>query len=126
MDRLLHDRSQELKFKRGHDKDGEKLEQLMRLMPEAFLYDYDGVEGNLARLRFCPNSNYDPATYEARVVHSLAGTILIDLQQKRLAKLAGHLINRVEFGFGILGHIDDGAQSRFGARRSDLHNGRLP
>jgi hypothetical protein len=107
MDRLLHDPSQQLKFKQGHDEDEQKLEKLMRLMPEAFLYDYDGLEGNLVRLKFHPNSNYHPPTYEARVVHSLAGTILIDSQQKRLAKLSGQLINRVEFGYGLLGHIDN-------------------
>jgi hypothetical protein len=107
MDRLLHDPNQQLKFKRGHDEDEQKLENLMRLMPRAFLYDYDGVEGNLVRLKFRPNSNYNPTTYEARVAHSLAGTILIDSQQKRLAKLSGQLMNRVEFGYGLLGHIDD-------------------
>jgi hypothetical protein len=26
----------------------------MRLMPETFLYDYDGFEGNLVRLKFRP------------------------------------------------------------------------
>lgn len=65
MDRLLHDPSEQLKFKQGHDEDEQKLEKLMRLMPEAFLYDYDGVEGNLVRLKFRPNSNYSPPTYEA-------------------------------------------------------------
>jgi hypothetical protein len=42
------------------------------------------------------------------VVHSLAGTILIDSQQKRLARLSGQLINPVQFGYGFLGHIDNG------------------
>ncbi len=114
MDRLLHDPSQQLKFKRGHDEDEQTLEKLMRLMPEAFLYDYDGVEGNLLRLKFRPNTNYSPPTYEARVVHSLAGTILIDSQQRRLAKLSGQLINRVEFGYGLLGHIDNGGTIEIG------------
>jgi hypothetical protein len=86
----------------------------MPLMPEAFLYDYDGVEVNLVRLKFRPNSNYSPATYEARVVHSLAGTILINSQQKRLAKLSGELINRVEFAYGLLGHIDNGGRIGIG------------
>jgi len=112
MDRLLHDPSQQLKFKQGHDEDEQKLEELMRLMPEAFLYD--GAEGNLVRLKFRPNSNYSPTTYEARVVHSLAGTIVIDSQQKRLAKLSGQLINRVEFGYGLLGHIDNGGRIEIG------------
>jgi len=114
MDRLLHDPSQQLKFKQGHDEDEQKLEKLMRLMPEAFLYDYDGVEGSLVRLKFRPNANYNPPTYEARVVHSLAGTILIDSQQKRLAKLSGQLTDRVEFGYGLLGHIDDGGTIEIG------------
>ena len=114
MDRFLHDPSQQLKNKRGYDDDEQKLESLMRLLPEAFLYDYDGVEGNLVRLKFRPNTNYNPPTYEARVAHSLAGTILIDSQQKRLAKLSGQLISKVEFGFGFLGHIDNGGTMEIG------------
>jgi hypothetical protein len=114
MDRVLHDPTQQLKSKRGHDEDEQKLEKLMRLMPVAFLYDYDGVEGNLVRLKFRPNAYYNPPSYEARVVHSLAGIILIDSQQKRLAKLSGQLINRVEFGYGLLGHIDNGGTIEIG------------
>jgi hypothetical protein len=114
MDRLLHDPSQQLKSKRAQDEDEQKLESLMRLMPEAFLYDYNGVEGNFVRLKFRPNSNYNPPTYEARVAHNLAGTILIDAQQKRLAKLSGQLTNRVEFGYGLLGHIDNGGTIEIG------------
>ena len=108
MDSLLHDPSQLLKLKRARDEDEQRLEALIRLMPDAFLYDYDGVEGNLVRLKFHPNAAYNPPTYEARVVHSLAGTILIDMQQRRLAKLSSRLIDRVEFGYGFLGHIDNG------------------
>jgi hypothetical protein len=114
MDRFLHDPGQQSKFKQAHDEDEQKLEKLMRLMPDAFLYDYDGVEGNLVRLKFRPNTNYNPPTYEARVAHSLAGTILIDSQEKRLAKLSGLLINRVEFGYGLFGHIDSGGTIEIG------------
>ena len=89
IDRLLHVPGEQLKVKRAHDDDEQKLETLMRLMPEAFLYEYDGVEGSLVRVKFHPNPNYSPSTYEARVVHSLAGTILIDAEQKRLTKLSG-------------------------------------
>jgi len=106
--RLLHDTGQQSKLKQQYDGDEQKLEKLMRLMPQAFLYDYDGVDGNFVRLKFLPNPSYNPPDYEARVLHSLAGTVLIDAQQKRLAKLSGQLINGVNFGFGILGHIDNG------------------
>lgn len=114
IDRLLHDSGEQLKVKRAHDEDEQKLETLIRLMPEVFLYDYDGVEGTLVRVKFRPNPNYNPSTYEARVVHSLAGTILIDAHQQRLAKLAGQLISPVQFGYGLLGHIDNGGTVEIG------------
>jgi hypothetical protein len=114
IDRLLHDPGEQLKVKRAHDEDEQKLETLIRLMPVVFLYDYDGVEGTLVRVKFRPNPNYNPSTYEGRVVHSLAGTILIDPHQQRLTKLSGQLINPVEFGWGLLGHIDNGGAVEIG------------
>ncbi len=48
------------------------------------------------------------------MAHSLAGTILIDSQQKRLARLSGQLISKVEFGFGFFGHIDNGGTMEIG------------
>jgi len=114
IERLLRDHSQLQKLKQAHDEDEQKLEKLMRLMPDAFLFDYDGAEGNLLRLKFRPNPNYDPPTYEARVARGLAGTILIDPQQKRLAKFSGQLIDNVQFGYGILGHVDKGGTMELG------------
>lgn len=111
---LLNDKSQQLKLKQQQDDDELKLENLLRVMPQAFLYEYDGVEGTLVRLKFHPDPAYTPPTYEARVVHSLAGTVLIDPQQKRLAKLSGQVMSRVEFGFGFLGHIDNGGTIEVG------------
>ncbi|MBZ5630148.1 MAG: zinc dependent phospholipase C family protein [Acidobacteriia bacterium] len=112
--RLLHDTGQQAKLKQQYDDDEQKLEKLMRVMPQAFLYDYDGVDGKFVRLKFRPDPSYQPPDYEARVVHSLAGTVLIDSQHQRLAKLSGQLINGVNFGFGILGHIDNGGTIEIG------------
>jgi hypothetical protein len=114
IERLLHDSSQQLKFKQAYDEDEQKLEQLLRVMPNAFLYEYGGFDGNNIRLRFRPNPKYNPPTYEARVVHNLAGTILIEPGQKRLVMLSGKLISRVDFGFGILGRIDEGGTVEIG------------
>src|ERR1035437_2494345 len=38
----------------------------------------------------------------------MAGTILVDPQQKRLAHLNGRLVGNVNFGFGILGRLAKG------------------
>jgi len=119
MDRILHDPIQQSKLKLEHDEDEAKLEKVLRLMPQAFLYDYDGAEGNLLRIKFWPNTSYNPPTYEARVVHSLAGIIFIDLQHKRLAKISGRLMDRVQFGYGFLGYIDKGGTIEIGRVQVD-------
>jgi len=119
MDRLLNDPVQQLELKLAHDEDEAKLEKVLRLMPQAFLYDYDGVENNLLRIKFRPNTNYNPPTYEARVVHSLAGTIFVDQEHKRLTKFSGRLMTRVDFGYGLLGHIDQGGTIEIGRVQVD-------
>jgi hypothetical protein len=111
---LLHNPSEQSRSRLEHEEDEQKLQKLLRLMPDAFLYDYAGTEGNLVRLTFRGNPSYTPPTYEARVVQSLAGAILIDPQQKRLAKISGTLISRVDFGYGFLGHIDQGGTIEIG------------
>jgi hypothetical protein len=108
IDALLRDSGEQSKLRKQYEADEQQLEKLMRLMPDAFLYDYDGVDGSLPRLKFRPNPNYDPPTYEARALHALAGTILIDGKQKRLAHVSGELMDRVSFGYGFLGHVDKG------------------
>ena len=106
--RLMKDPRRLQKLKQAQQDDEIRLQKLMTLMPQAFVYDYDGVEGNLVRIKFRPNPVYVPPTYEARVIHSLAGKILIDSEHKRLVSVAGQLTNRVNFGFGLLGLIDSG------------------
>jgi hypothetical protein len=106
--KLMKDPSPLLKLKQAQSEDEIKLQKLLNLMPNTFLYDYDGAEENLVRVKFRPNPEYVPPTYEARVIHSLAGTILIDPERKRMTKIACRLVNRVEFGYGLLGRIDSG------------------
>jgi hypothetical protein len=59
-------------------------------------------------MKFLLNPDYMPSNYEERVIHSLAGMMVIDPERKRMTKIAGHLVNRVEFGYGLLGRIDSG------------------
>ena len=40
--------------------------------------------------------------------------MLVNVEQKRLAKLSGQIINRVEFGYGLFGHIDNGGTIEIG------------
>jgi hypothetical protein len=105
---LLQNPGQQKKTKEQHEQDEQRLERLLALLPDAFLCDYDGQDGGNVRLTFRPNPSFKPPTYEARIFHGLAGQMWIDSQSKRLVALKGRLIERVEFGYGLLGHINEG------------------
>jgi hypothetical protein len=108
LNNLLRNPAEQATMERVYNADEQRLQRLIAAMPDAFLYDYDGMtDGNL-RLSFRPNPAYNPSTYEARIYHALAGEIWIQPQQKRLVKLDAHIFAEVDFGFGLLGRIEKG------------------
>jgi hypothetical protein len=91
----------------GHE-DAERARSLMDMLPDAFVYKYDGSAGDKVRLRFRPNPDFRPPTREAQVFHHMAGTMWIDRKQRRLAAIEGRLTSEVKFGYGLLGHLNAG------------------
>jgi hypothetical protein len=90
----------------------------MRALPEAFIFEEDGTQAGsasvghsgheLMRLKFRPNPSYDPPSRVEQVLTGMAGHVLIDAQEKRIAEIDGILQRDVGFGWGILGHLDKG------------------
>jgi hypothetical protein len=97
------------KNREDHAQDEQRLERLTKLMPEAFLYESDGPSSSdLLTLRFRPNPAFKPPTYEARVFHGMAGTIVVNQRLKRFVAMHGKVIEQIDFGYGLLGHVDKG------------------
>jgi hypothetical protein len=95
--------------------DEERTTRMLKALPDAFVYEYDGFEPGkdgqqLFRLKFKPNPKYDPPNRELQVYQGMEGTMLIDPGDERLVKIAAHLFKGVNFGWGILGHLDPGGQ----------------
>ena len=106
--KLVNNPAELTRLKQSHDQDEQRLVRLMGLMNGAFLYEYDGTDSGFTRLKFKPNPSFTPPTYEARIFHALGGTVWVDPSQKRLARLQGVILDRVDFGYGLLGHIEKG------------------
>lgn len=98
--------------------DEARLDKVLDVLPKIFLFTSDGMQDHCVRIAFRPNPAFTPSSYDERIVHGLAGAILIRMPAERLCGIEGHLIDRVSFGFGILGHIEKG--SRFGLTRSPV------
>ena len=82
--------------------------ELLTLLPKAFLFDPPAREGEFTRIRFKPNPTYQPQSMEERVLHGMAGSVLID-PAIRLHEFDGHLPEDVTIGFGLIATIKAGS-----------------
>ena len=99
-------------------KDAKECEAFLRMIPDAFLFTYQGQEGGFAKLSFKPNPSFQPSSRAAHVLHAMEGEILVQSKEQRLAAINGRLVEDVKFGGGLLGHLDKGGT--FSVRRTAL------
>jgi hypothetical protein len=97
---------------RREQKDADRVNRLMRLLPDAFLYRFEDMApcagGQCYRLSFSPNPHFVPPDEEATIFRGMAGEVWIDQAQERLTRLDAHLISDVDFGWGVLARLDKG------------------
>ncbi len=117
MNRLLGSAEEQARHRQEFGDDERRIGRILALLPDAFVYVYDGMENGCYRLRFGPNPN-DPAhSVEARIFHAMSGTIWIDARFKHLIRLDGQLQENVDFGYGILGRLYKGGWFRLERRQ---------
>jgi hypothetical protein len=115
---LMTSRSAKRKLQRALDAETLQGRRLFKMLPDAFVFNYAGGDGNLAKLSFRPNPNFHPPSLEARVFHDMEGEMWVDCKQERLAAFNGQLKQDVNFGFGLLGHLDKGGH--FEVRQAEV------
>lgn len=109
LDALIEKPGAMARVREEHLQDEGRLKKVMEMLPEAFLFTYEGpAEGDVVRISFRPNPAFTPDSYEARVVRALGGTLTVNQRLKRMIDMNGRLMERVDFGYGLLGHIEKG------------------
>lgn len=124
---------QDHRFHREQE-DAARIDKLLRLLPDAFLYRSVGLEpcqvaaipeiaipgvvgvpalaapapDACYHLTFTPNPQWNPPDLESRLLQGMAGDVWIDANGDRLHRLTGHFIEDVDFGWGIVGRFNRG------------------
>jgi len=122
---------------RREAEDNARADKLLRMLPDAFLYRYDttipcnvttpptvSIPGlsetamasdpatvaphDCYHLTFKPNPGWNPPDTESKILRGMAGDVLIDRSAERLTRLNARLVTDVDFGWGIIGHLDKG------------------
>lgn len=112
MQKVVTDPAERAKQRKNSAHDDKQAVSLMKMLPDAFLWTEAGESNGEITLKFKPNPAFQPPTYASRVFAAMAGEMVVDAQQKRLKLLSGTLIQPVEFGWGILGKLQQGGTFR--------------
>jgi len=115
---LMTSRSAKRKLQRELEAATLQGRRLFKMLPDAFVFNYAGDDGNLVKLSFRPNPNFHPPSMESRVFHDMEGEMWVDRKQERLAAFSGHLTRDAKFGLGLLGHLDKGGH--FEVRQAEV------
>jgi hypothetical protein len=122
MKKLVEDAGERAKRDKRAKDDEDKGIQMLKAIPDAFVFKYEGAENGQVRLSFFPNPHYNAPTRELQVFRSLSGTMWIDRAGRRLSRLDGSLFEDVTFGWGLLGRLNKGGTfSVTQSRVSDDH-----
>jgi hypothetical protein len=105
---LLVDPALRERQRRAEAHDGQQADDLMRLLPNAFIWQITGRDHGQITLAYRPDPKFSPPSMSARVLSAMSGTLVVDEHSMRLVKLTGRLMQPVNFGWGLLGHIDAG------------------
>ena len=119
----LANNPEQLRKKHAREKeDADRTLRIVKALPNAFRYEYAGTQpgepnmgkagDNLVRLTFTPNPGYSPPSREQQVLTGMEGYLLIDVNEKRIARIDGTLFREVSFGWGIFGRLDKGGYFR--------------
>ena len=112
LDALLNDPSRQRHRKQGEEGDLGIVLKLLRMLPDAYLYQYAGAgagpAGRVEKFSFRPNPNFSPPDLETQALKAMTGEIWIDAAQERVTRLEGHLQQDTDYGWGILGKLDKG------------------
>jgi hypothetical protein len=115
---FINDPQAQKKKRKGSQHDDEQAAELLKILPDAFIWNIEGEKGSEVILHFKPNPQFNPPDLEARVFAAMEGEMVIDRQQHRIATLKGKLIRDVKIAYGLLGELKAGGT--FDVERREL------
>jgi hypothetical protein len=117
---LLGDPGKQKRRKQGESDDQARVLKVLRALPTAFVYQDagpgegptgkpgDSPASKIEKFTFKPNPGFSPPDLETQILTQMTGEIWIDPLNLRVVRLEGHLQRDVDFGWGILGRLNQG------------------
>jgi len=105
---FVNDPAQQARQRKDGEQDDKRAENMLRLLPDAFLWTIKSDTPDAITLSFTPDPSFNAPSTEARVFSAMAGEIVVNKPQNRIQSIKGKLIRDVKFGWGFFGHLNQG------------------
>lgn len=119
--KFVHNPEEQRKAQQARRKDAQQCDSFLKMIPDAFVFEYAGQSANAVELNFKPNPHFQAPSREGKVLQQMAGEMWVDTRQQRLISISGKLMSDVKFGGGLLGHLEKGGQ--FIVKRAEIAPG---
>lgn len=118
MSAFMNDSHAQASQRKSGQHDDEQAAELLKILPDAFVWTTVGEKGSNIVLHFRPDPQFHPPDLEARVFAGMEGDMEIDRDQHRIVSLKGQLIRDIKIGYGLLGELKAGGT--FDVERREL------
>lgn len=108
----IRDTSRLAKAKRDSAADDKSATELLRMLPDAFLWKVMGEDAGAVTLGFVPNPSFRPPDMQSRVLGAMSGEMVVDRGSHHIRTLSGTLTTDVMLGYGLLGRMKQGGTFR--------------
>lgn len=122
IDHYVHDSSAQAKARRSSAHDDAQATEMLKMLPEAFIWTIASQNNEYTTLRYRPNPDFNPPDMQSRVMGTMGGEMVIARNGNRIRSLRGKLLDDVRIGWGILGKLDRGGS--FDVERRMVGDGR--
>jgi hypothetical protein len=108
LEKLLSDHDAVKNELKDQKSETQRRARIVKAFPMAFFFDYAGVEKGLVRFDFRPEPDFSPKDRETQMYRGMEGSVWIEPVQERIVRIEGVLVKDVNFGWGIVGHLNKG------------------
>jgi hypothetical protein len=104
----VQDTAAQQKERHNSSHDDAQAAELLKMLPEAFIWTIASENSEFITLDFRPNPQFDPPDMQSRVMGQMGGQLIIARNGNRIRTLRGKLLNDILIGWGILGKLYKG------------------
>ena len=119
---LVTDPTLQARERKDSANDDKQAEDMLKLLPVAYIWSVASEQGDLITLDFKPDPNFEPRNLEARVLSAMAGQIVVAKGDNRIRTIRGALVDDVKFFYGIGGRLRKGGSFQVERREVAPHH----